>query len=60
MPVSPTIVCSAEMEMEYDGVTYFLDQGSNIVAGFKLTDEETDVVFKGNGTVSIEYRGGRF
>lgn len=59
MPVSPTIVCSSEMTMEYDGATYLLSQGSNNIPGFKLTDDETDIVVTGNGTISIEYRGGR-
>ena len=60
MPVSPTIVCSADMQMEYDGETYLLSSGSNTIPGFKLNDEEISVTFIGNGTVSVEYRGGRF
>lgn len=60
MPSSPAIICSNEMVMEYDGATYLLSQGRNVIPGFKLTQEETDITITGTGTVSIEYRGGRF
>ena len=60
MPASPKIVCSSEMTMEYDGVTYLLNPGANTIPGFKLESDELDVTFTGTGTVSIEYRGGRF
>jgi phage-related protein len=56
--VSPTFICSAAMTVTFDGVTYNLSKGTTTVLDIRFQEGENIVVFKGNGTVQIDYKGG--
>lgn len=56
--VSPTFTCSAAMTVTFDGVTYNLPQGTTSILDIRLQEGENSVVFTGNGTVQINYKGG--
>ena len=63
MPTCPTIVVSEQVsgtfEMEYNGVTYPLTQGSNKIASLMVGgDQNVTLNFTGSATVQIVYRGG--
>lgn len=59
LPVCPTIICSAEnMSIVYANAEYSLSQGENIVPDFILRKGNTDFTLKGNGTVTLKFRGG--
>ena len=57
-PTEPTIIVSSDMTMEFDGREYELAQGSNNIPGFSIVEGEHTAIFTGNGTVTIEFRGG--
>lgn len=59
--VAPTITVDSEMTLEFEGKTYQLFPGTVTNYDIYLKgDKENVLVFKGNGTVTIDYRGGRF
>lgn len=58
-PVSPVITCSADMILKSGGKEYELVKGRNNAYGFVIYDGENELTFIGNGTVTIDYRGGR-
>ena len=58
MPVPLVVTASAAMTVKYKGKTYNLAAGENRPAGLILGEGENALVFSGNGTVSINYRGG--
>lgn len=59
--VYPTITVSSDMTLEFNGKTYQLTKGSTTNYDIRLKAEVDNVlVFKGNGTVTIDYQGGRF
>ena len=58
MPVIPVIIASAEMTVTINGQEYQLKPGSNKLYGAVLLDQEYDFTFAGEGTASIDYRGG--
>lgn len=57
--VVPVFYASAAMTVTYNGVTYDLIAGENKIYSIALGEGEHTLVFTGNGTVSVEYRGGR-
>lgn len=56
--VVPTITCSAPMTVTYNGNVYILSEGDNVLYELSIPDGQHTLVFEGNGTVSIDYRGG--
>lgn len=59
-PVSPIIVATGNgLSVRYGGVTYPLQNGTNIIPQILVHNQEVTLVFTGNGTISVNYRGGR-
>lgn len=56
--IIPIIVCSDNMTVEFNNVTYNLVAGSNEVLDIEIVEGKNTLKFTGNGTVSIDYRGG--
>lgn len=56
----PTFIASAAMTVTYDGTTYSLAAGSNVIDAIELPHSETEVTltFAGSGTVAIRFRAG--
>lgn len=59
-PVIPTITASAAMKMTYSLVIYDLEEGENFFPDVIMREGGTGFIFEGEGTVSFEYREGRF
>lgn len=59
MQVIPVFYCSAAMTVEYSGVSYNLSEGWSKHPDILLMDGNNILKFIGNGTVSVDYRGGR-
>ena len=55
--VVPVIDCSVAMTLEYGGRTYYLPVGRSKILDLQLGTGEHLLTFKGNGMVSVEYRG---
>lgn len=60
IPVTPTFICSAQMKLTLRGETYTLPSGSSLNYDIYLRPGENELTFTGNGTVTIDYRGGAF
>lgn len=58
MPVIPVIECSAAMMVKYKGNTFSLPEGKSRVFDINTHEGDNVLTFTGNGTVSIDYRGG--
>lgn len=58
MPVTPVIETSSAMSLLFKGTTYQLSAGENRIAGMVLTNQEYQMKFTGNGTVSIQFEIG--
>lgn len=59
--VTPTITVSSDMTLEFEGKTYELHTGTINNFDIRLKgNKENVLVFTGNGTVTIDYMGGRF
>ncbi len=58
MPVVPVIRTDAVMEVTFCGVTYPLGIGDNTIYGILIMEGDNTLDFAGNGTVTVEYRGG--
>lgn len=56
--VVPIFECSDDLILEYDFKTYNLPIGKSIDYDLTLGEGENILKFIGNGTVSVEYRGG--
>lgn len=54
----PTIITSAAMQVEWKGARYDLPAGESKLYAISLAEGENVLTFYGNGTVSIDYRGG--
>lgn len=54
----PTISVNSHMTVEFDGVQYGLEKGENKMYDILLPEGENNLIFRGNGTVTIRYRGG--
>jgi hypothetical protein len=63
MRVTPSFIVKSDdgtgMKVKFNGVTYDLHDGSSRVINIQTVEGENKLTFTGNGTVSIEYRGGR-
>lgn len=57
-PTTPTIICDTDMNMVFDGSTYALSAGTNIVPSIVLHEEEYEFTFTGSGSVSISMKAG--
>ena len=57
-PVVPAISSSAEMEVEWKGDRYRIAKGVNKIYAIEIIEGENTLIFYGNGTISIDYRGG--
>ena len=60
MPVGCIYHCSGSVSVEYEGVTCALPEGTSTVPDILITEGEHTMKFTGSGTVSVEYREGRF
>lgn len=59
-PVSPKIDSSVDgIKMSHDGKSFTLKKGTNLIPELVFMKKEETLSFSGNGTVSIEYVGGR-
>lgn len=59
-PVVPEFNASAEMQMLFCGNTYTLPEGDSKFPDVVIREGDNEFTFTGNGTVSINYREGRF
>lgn len=57
-PVVPLIIASTAMTVEFAGETYELEPGNNKIYDIVMEKGENMLIFTGNGTVSVDYRGG--
>lgn len=61
--VVPTFIVTSDdgsgLKVRFNSVTYDLPDGSNRVLNIVIRDGKNTLYFTGNGTVSIDYRGGR-
>lgn len=60
MEVVPEIITSSAMNVVYEGNSYSLTSGSNIIKELKLRSGTNTFIFNGSGTVTIRFNGGRF
>lgn len=58
-PCIPTITVSAAMTATFGGKEYAMTSGSNRISDIIITQGDNVLTFTGDGTVSIDYRGGR-
>lgn len=56
--IYPKITASAAMSVKLNNKTYNLNVGENIMYDMPLKEGYNILIFTGNGTVSIDYRGG--
>lgn len=56
--VIPTFICSEPTEVEYLGKTYSLSTGKSKVFDIWTTEGDNILKLRGNGIVTIDYRGG--
>ncbi|MBO5348996.1 MAG: mtfA protein [Clostridia bacterium] len=56
--VIPKIISDSEMTVTFNDVTYNLSAGINEVLDIEILEGQNLLTFKGNGTVSVDYRGG--
>ena len=54
----PTISADTPMTVEFDGVVYDLLVGENKMYDILLPEGEDNLIFRGNGVITIRYRGG--
>lgn len=59
-PSVPGITVSSDMQLDFRGNTYTLTAGENHIPDIIIRQGENTLVFTGDGTVDIDYRGGRF
>lgn len=57
-PIVPTIIASTAMKVTFLGKQYSLQAGEQKVYGITITEGDNYLIFSGEGTVSIDYRGG--
>lgn len=58
MPAVPKFICSTDMELSFNGSVFRLHAGETTDYDIILSDGENQLIFTGQGTVTIEYRGG--
>lgn len=55
---TPTFTATAPMTLTYDGIVYELQEGTQKFYDLFLKEGENQLIFSGNGTVTIAYTGG--
>lgn len=61
MPAGCVFECSTDdVTVNYEGVSYKLPKGKSTVPDILITQGDHKMSFQGSGTVSVEYRWGRF
>ena len=60
MPTGCVFHCSGIVTLEFKGNAYILPEGDSQSPDIIITEGENAFHFSGSGTVSVEYRGGRF
>ena len=60
MPTVPKIWSSTAMSMAYGGKTYALASGDNLFPDVIIREGSNTFTFTGSGTVTLEFREGRF
>lgn len=62
MSVTPSFVVKSDdgkgLDVIFNGITYHLPDGTSRVVNIRTVSGNNTLTFKGNGTVSIDYRGG--
>jgi hypothetical protein len=62
MSVTPSFIVKSDdgkgLKVKFNGTTYDLPDGTSRVVNIKTVEGENTLTFIGNGTVSIDYRGG--
>lgn len=56
--IIPLISCDNEISVTFNNVTYNLSPGVNEVLDIEILEGKNTLKFKGNGKVTIDYRGG--
>ena len=63
MKVTPSFIVTSDdgsgMNVSFNGYSYHLSDGTSRIINITTIEGENKLTFTGNGTVSIEYRGGR-
>lgn len=63
MRVTPSFIVKSDdgngLKVTFNGRTYDLPDGTSRIVNIQTVEGENDLTFTGNGTVSIEYRGGK-
>lgn len=63
MSVTPSFIVTSDdgsgLKVTFNGTTYDLPDGTTRVINIKTVEGKNALTFTGNGTVSIDYRGGR-
>lgn len=57
-PIVPTIISSAAMTVSFGGKQYSIQPGEQKVYEISIIEGDNYLVFTGDGTISIDYRGG--
>lgn len=57
-PSVPTIISDADMTVSFEGATYEITPGTNIIYDIVTSPGDNVLTFSGTGTISIDYRGG--
>ena len=58
-PIVPTFIVKGEMKVEFNGREYQLPLGNTRILNIVIKEGKNVLTFKGNGTVSVDYRGGK-
>lgn len=58
-PLYPTVISNAQMTVQYAATTVTIPIGRTELYDFNLLPGNNTLTFRGNGIVTIEYRGGR-
>lgn len=62
LKVTPSFIVKSDdgkgLNLSFDGMSYNLPDGTSRVVTIRLGPGNNELIFTGNGTVSIEYRGG--
>lgn len=58
-PVFEVTASGRGLDLTYEGATYHLPDGKSRIVGLSTKEGENLLIFEGNGTVSVDYRGGR-
>lgn len=56
--IVPIIISNASMTVTFNGHTYSIVNGNNKIYDIEIVEGDNILTFTGNGTISIDYRGG--